>query len=581
MWSKPAVAIFATIGLILQVETAVSQWYDPETGDPLSLLSVPQDGVEYYQTVNRVRSLLASRQYAEAEPLAEQLTREYPRDGQNWILLATIKRLLDKPEESAAAYEEAGPLLGWGLWYNPRIWAAAGYVAAGDTRTALDLLREEIFENRSLMRHRLYNWPQFASLRDDPEFRELVGHHEEKDWARDEGWRYDIDFLHAEVKRTNPVYHDTPLPPEFISRYETLKQNVPRLSDEEIFVGMQHMLAALRQGHVSLFESLPGAKQLPLHLYVFPEGVFIVDADHGQRELTGSRLLTIEDMPAEEALRRVGATLSVDGDMQYVGTAPYWLVHAQYLKGLGIAGSVDSIRVSVQPPEGEVRTLTLVTVPVQDWPKLVPPPGVTPPLFLSNVQEKHWERALPEHDALYVQMNSVGNESGDNGETLAGFGSRLRSEIAETQPKNVILDLRLNNGGATSLYPEFLRTMIGFSQIPGNQLYVLIGRRTYSATANLITDLERLADPIFVGEASSECCNFHGDPSYVLLPYSGVEAELTTMRWNLSQNVFDGRREMSPHVPVQLTAEAYYSGRDPVLEAVYRLICLARSESGS
>lgn len=579
--STPAVALIATMSLLFHVETAVAQWYDPQAGDPLSLLSVPQDGVEYYETRTRVRSLVASQRYAEAEPLAEQLTREYPRDGENWIVLATIKRLLDKPEESAAAYEKAGPLLGWGIWYNARIYAAAGHAAAGDKRTALDLLRKEIFENRSVMRHRLYDWPQFASLRDDPEFREIVGHRGGTEWTRDEGWRHDIDFLHAEVKRTNPVYHNTPLPAEFTRRYETLKQNVPRLSNEKIFVGMQHMLAALRQGHVSLFESLPGAKQLPLHVYVFPEGVFVVDGDQEQKDLIGSRLLAIGDTPAEEALRRVGATLSVDGDMQYVGTAPNWLVHAQYLKGLEIAGSVDSIRVSVQPPGGEVRTLTLATVPVQPWPKLVAPPGVTPPLFLSNLQEKHWERALPEHDALYVQMNSLGNESGENGETLREFGARLRSVIAQTRPKNVILDLRHNNGGTTALYPEFLRTMIGFSQIPGNQLYVLIGRRTYSATANLITDLERLADPIFVGEASSECCNFHGDPSYVLLPYSGVEAELTTVRWNLSRNVFDGRREMSPHVPVQLTAEAYYAGRDPALEAVYRLIALARSENGS
>jgi hypothetical protein len=36
--------------------------------------------------------------------------------------------------------------------------------------------------------------------------------------------------------------------------------------------------------------------------------------------------------------------------------------------------------------------------------------------------------------------------------------------------------------------------------------------------------------------------------------------------------VFDGRREMSPDVPVQLTAKDYFAGRDPALDAVFRLI---------
>ena len=100
----------------------------------------------------------------------------------------------------------------------------------------------------------------------------------------------------------------------------------------------------------------------------------------------------------------------------------------------------------------------------------------------------------------------------------------------------------------------------------------LIGRRSYSATGNLVTDLERWASPVFVGEPSSECCNFHGDPSHVTLPYSRIEGELTVVRWNLSRNTFDERHEMVPHMPVVLTAKDYFVGRDPALEAVFRMI---------
>jgi hypothetical protein len=77
--------------------------------------------------------------------------------------------------------------------------------------------------------------------------------------------------------------------------------------------------------------------------------------------------------------------------------------------------------------------------------------------------------------------------------------------------------------------------------------------------------------PYFVGEASSECCNLYGDPVNVTLPYSHVQAELTAVKWQLS-SPGDRRREISPEVPVQLTAAAYFAGRDPALEAIYQLI---------
>jgi hypothetical protein len=49
------------------------------------------------------------------------------------------------------------------------------------------------------------------------------------------------------------------------------------------------------------------------------------------------------------------------------------------------------------------------------------------------------------------------------------------------------------------------------------------------------------------------------------------------VRWNLSRDVFDGRHEMVPHMPVVLSASDYFNGKDPALEAVFRMIERERS----
>lgn len=558
--------------------------YDPQSGTSLlTLLAAPKDGAAYYEMKVSAKRLYEERKFAEAEPLLDRLVREYPRDPENWRMIADTKMNLKKPLEAVSAYEKVGQLIGWDLEFWGGYEVAESYLAAGNKRAALDMLRQMIFERHGFVRTALYDDPDYAALRDDPEFLDLIGRPDTTGWSREKGWTYDLDFLYGELKRVNPDYRDKPFPAEMERRYRELKNKIPQLSDEEIFVGMGRMLAVLHQGHIALFNP-PNDRHLPVLFYVFPDGIYIIDASDDYRNLIGSRVVAIGDTPAEEALRQVAETQSVDGNMQYVWGTPRMLASAYYLKGIKAIKSLDTVPVTIQRANESRRTIILTTLTASLAPRMdrmVAPPNIEPPLFLAkiqrNVQEFHWEKALPEHNALYVQVNNLVDEKD---ESLAQFGQHLWTVIENSKPKNLILDLRHNNGGTTQKYPEFLRTLTAFSRISGNQLYALIGRRTYSATGNFVTDLERLTSPIFVGEASSECCNLYGDPISVRLPFTKIQAELTAVKWQLS-TPGDRRREMSPHVPIQLTAEAYFKGQDPALEAVYRLIAARTKDNRS
>ncbi len=88
--------------------------YDPASGvSPLTLLAAPKDGVTYYETKLQARRLYEEKKYSEAEPLLERLVREYPRDPENWRMLADTKKNLKKPLEAVPAYEQAGKIIGW------------------------------------------------------------------------------------------------------------------------------------------------------------------------------------------------------------------------------------------------------------------------------------------------------------------------------------------------------------------------------------------------------------------------------------------------------------------------------------
>lgn len=557
--------IVVALCLALNSGPARAQLYDPDKGSPMSLLVAPADGVAYYDLRKRAATLVFDN-VAEAEPLAEQLVRDYPRDAENWMLLGQVKRGVNKPAEAAAAFDQARAISGLRREPGP---IAAAYVAAGDTKTALGVLRRGVFEDRTIYRQQMFNFAPLAALRSDPEFHTITGHFDTTGVPREEGWRRDLDYLYTEALRVSPDYRNGNAPAAFTRAYDELKMRISTMSRPEFIVGINRMLAALRQGHTGMFVG-DGLHQLPVQFYVFPEGIFIVRASAQHQSLVGTRLVSIGRTSAEEALRLVNRMQSVDGDMEYLGLGAALLRTAEFLKGSGIDIDVDAVQITVESAEGQRRTVTMDGPGIPGSMKLPAPPRVQPPMFLQkHLQENHWEQALPERSAVYVQLNQVLN---DKDETLPAFGMRLWNVLEAKKPRNLIVDVRFNTGGSTSLYPELLRTIIAYTREPGRQVYVLIGRNTYSAAGNFITDLERLVTPIFVGEASSECGNLNGDVAQVQLAHSGLRGSISGVRWNLSRDVFDGRREMSPHVPVQLTAAAYFAGQDPALDAVFRLI---------
>jgi hypothetical protein len=239
------------------------------------------------------------------------------------------------------------------------------------------------------------------------------------------------------------------------------------------------------------------------------------------------------------------------------------------LRGLGVVkNGAESVRLTLKLRDGKTGERTLPAGSFQHNRKLEPVLISNPPLFTKNIREFHWFEKVPDADALYVQLNNVVD---DPDETLSAFGIRLRKYLSENPTRNIVLDLRHNNGGNTSLYVELLRTLIAHTSKEGNRLYVIIGRMVYSAAGNLISDLERLASPVFVGEPSGGFGNQDGDESFVILPYSGIRGFLTSVWWQLG-HPWDKRTSIVPDIPVQLTADAFFSGRDPVMDTVLEAI---------
>jgi tetratricopeptide (TPR) repeat protein len=243
--------------------------------------------------------LIDAEKYAEAEPLTERLVQEYPLDGHNWLLLARTARHLGRYKQAADAYQRAIPLLGPGVPGKARYWLAVSEVGNGHPSEALDALYQLVENDHFVDRPSPFNDPNLAPLKKYRRFAEIAGHYDSSSWSRDEGWRHDIDYLFSEMRRVNPDYHNHPFPRLFQQTYRNLRAEVPRLSDEQIYVGMSRLLSTLNQGHTNLWPFIPAVrmkfKVLPLQFYIFPEGVFIVSSDADNKDLMVRNCLPLKE----------------------------------------------------------------------------------------------------------------------------------------------------------------------------------------------------------------------------------------------------------------------------------------------
>ena len=152
------------------------------------------------------------------------------------------------------------------------------------------------------------------------------------------------------------------------------------------------------------------------------------------------------------------------------------------------------------------------------------------------------------------------------------FCEEWSAQTEQRGVKHVILDIRHNNGGDGSIISSMHEAIRNYRA--GNsdgKLFVVAGRETFSAAQNLLTDLTLYADPIVVGEPSGSSPNFIGESGWVRLPNCGLLLIISS-QYHQSSFAEDHRKWIAPHMPVSLSSTDYFSGKDPALEEIIKVI---------
>lgn len=349
---------------------------------------------------------------------------------------------------------------------------------------------------------------------------------------------------------------------DFAAALDAYAVALPGLSDDEAVVELMRTVALLsregRDGHqFALPQSGHRGPVLPIRVYEFAEGLFITAAAPPNGALVAASITAIDGTPIEEVLAAIEPLVPRDGPATVPAFRPIFLLRTEVLRGLGIIGD-GPVDLAIDH-HGFESVATIEPIPFDEYVEWAGGFG----MHQLPIDERMPYLADPSPlsvelmgTALYVRYRSVVSpDMADALEILDG-GSVER----------LILDLRQNPGGDNTTYRPLLDVVREFAADHPGALRVLIDRVTFSAAANLATEIEQRTDAIFIGEPMGGGLNFWDDVRQVRLDALPVPMQVgVSTIYHQFAEPDDPRLTIEPDVPLPVTAEDHFVRRDPVL----------------
>jgi hypothetical protein len=385
----------------------------------------------------------------------------------------------------------------------------------------------------------------------------------------------DVRALAEAIRANHPdPYHAVPRA-QLDAAVEALAARAPGLHDDEVLVELMRIMALLgeRDGHAGIHPLHTGHRRpmhlLPLKLHLFSDGYWVV-AEAGRLGLVGKRLVAVEGIPVEQVAERVRPLITRDNESTVLARLPEYLLVTEVLHGLGFAPDAGAQRLTFADASSAMQDVELAPMPVPAYLDALLPqfghfvyglPRRPRPLTLAKKHLPRYLTTLDRGATVYLAYNQTTGYTGTLADRIVRLASRPRT-------RRVVVDIRHNGGGDNTTYSPLIRALRSKRIKRRVAVYVLIGREVFSAAGNFAAELDRKTRAVFAGEPTGGAPNQWGDFTVTRLPVSGWEVFVPPVF--VVSVPGDERTTVEPQIPVAVSSEDFFAGRDPVLDAVRR-----------
>ncbi|WP_050607353.1 S41 family peptidase [Clostridium niameyense] len=381
---------------------------------------------------------------------------------------------------------------------------------------------------------------------------------------RNEKWTKDIEYLEKQLPKKHKNLFFSLSEEKFHKEIESLKNQVPKLNDDEVKVQIYKIVASVNDAHTSAYSETE--KTFPINLYWFKEGIYAINTLPEYKEILNCKLIKINGKNIDDVEKETSKIISHENKAQLKNRIPKILTNPSMLHGLKIIDSTEKATFTFQDEQNKIFDVDIKSVKANE--NLVKKlksnnRDKDMPLYMQNQDKNYWFKYLKTEKIMYFKYNSC-MEMKDK--PFKDFSKELLNSIDKNNPEKLVIDLRDNGGGRSSILDSFIKQIKKRNINNKNKLFVILGRRTFSsAILNAIT-LKNQTEAIFVGEPTGGKPNHYGEVREFKLPN-------TKMIISYSKKYFETFKEDTPSfMPDKIIEPSIYEfkdNKDIILESIY------------
>ena len=381
------------------------------------------------------------------------------------------------------------------------------------------------------------------------------------------------------------------------------REKKTQFTDAEFYMEVRRIVGMPDNGHTNVWDRPIYEKfgMVPLRVYWFSDGLYVVRTKEQHKDLLGARIEAINGKSLDE-LETV--LMAYHGGTKgffrhyYAGSL---MLSPPLLHAIGLSESPEQLKIKVRNRSGEAleKNISIGSVSkakrADPWRYLHPAPidkeegwhtihgaNAKLPLYLQQEEEIFRYALIEDGKIAYIQLRA---NIGSDDKTIEDFTAKTKKQLKSDRPHSIILDNRQNPGGDLTRTADFALELPSLAS-PEGKVYVLTSNGTFSA-AIYTSFFPKAADSkrtIVVGEHVGDRPQFWAEtgPEFVLrdsgyhIGYSLQMHDLAngckepkkchmaqfSPKWNIAVG------SLEPDWKVPTTFADYEAGLDKVLKRV-------------
>jgi hypothetical protein len=385
----------------------------------------------------------------------------------------------------------------------------------------------------------------------------------------------DIEFLQTELPQKHINLFFKIDKQRFDNELYELSLNADSMRNFDMALSLQQIIAKMGDSHTGVaYNKLIDKQQIiPLKLYWFEDGIFVLYSTKQHEKIVGAKLTAIENHAVEEVIDSLKTLVVQDNNAMVKMQIPMLLQSRQILSFFGFVKTDSIVEISFEKDGNSIKEQFATGEKSTDYTILE---RKSTPLCQQNLKMPFWYKYMSD-SVLYVQYNQcygkeVAQTYGQEQEIIdklpsfKEFENQLFNEIKNNKIRRFVFDMRYNGGGSSQQGTNFVNKLKKIKKINKQGiLYVIIGRETFSSAIINTMDFCNETKAMLVGEETGGKPNHYGEVKGFNLLNSKI---LITYSTKYFQHTKENLNTISPDIAVKYTFNDYVNGIDAAMKVI-------------